>query len=443
MLERVIQALEGRPGVDDWLVRRVRAESTQYYLIGKVPENRRSARTEVLEIEVHHDHPSRQGAPSRGSASVMLLPDELDRAAERVDEAVFMAGLADNPPYGLPGPATYPQVLVADRLLLIEPERVAQDLADQLLSAVSHEPGITLASAEMLLDRHVVTLRNSRGISAEQEDTSLLVDLVLLARDTATGQETEAHFEVRRRALETLDLAAIVRQQAQYARDTLRAREPTTGRLATIVSGDALQSLLTGMFISPLVFRSAAQFKYQGLSPWEIGASIYGDAEVRGDPLTMYANAILPWGTRSAAFDGEGLPGRRLLVIEHGVLRQFWASQRYAEYLNVPPTGEFGNLELSPGSMAFADMWEQDGILCHVVAFSSMTPDPVTGNFVAEIRLGYERRGHELQPIKGGSLSGNLFADLAGARLSQETVFHGHYLGPEAIRFPALTVSGG
>lgn len=442
MRDSLLQTLEHTRGVDDWRLRRTVSTSTQYYLARREPENARSARSERLEVEVYNDHPAHHGGePSRGSASATLLPGEDAHVDARVEEAVFMAGLTDNPPYGLPGPAVYPQVLTADRMLEVEPARVARELAGQLLEALDREPGVSLASAEFLLDRQEVALQNSRGAHGEETGTSLLVDFVLLAQDDA-GQETEAHVEVRRRALEGVDLGELVRRQAQYARDTLRAEEPTTGRFPVIVSGEALHQLLCGMFISPLAFRSGAPYKHQGLSPWEVGQSTYDHASPTGDPLTVYANAVLPWGLRSAAFDQDGLPGQRLLVIEHGVLRNFWAPQRYAEYLQVPPTGAFGNLELEPGSMPIADMWQGVGALYHVVAFSSMSPDPVTGNFVGEIRLGYERRGDELRPIKGGSLSGNLFSDLAHARLSQETVMLGDYLGPEAVRFSELTVSG-
>ena len=444
MLEQVMRTLDQHPGVHDWLIRHLRSASTQYYLAGGSPENARTSESERLEVEVHNDHPAqRGGGPSRGSASITLLPAEALRVSERIEQAVFMAGLTDNPPYGLPGPAVYPSVLTADRLLEVEPARIARDLGEQVRAAVAAERDVSLASAEFFIDRITLTLVNSRGIRAEREGTSLLADLVLLARDPATNAETEAHVEVRRRALEQLDLAALARRQAQYARDTLRDGVPATGRFPVIVSGDALHHLLGGHGLSPFAFRSSAQYKYQQLSPWEVGRSIFGDVTPTGDPLTVYANAILPWGTRSAPFDDEGHPGQRLLILEHGVLQSFWATQRYAEYLGLPPTGSFGNLEVLPGSMPFADMWGGDGSLLHVVAFSAMSPDPVTGNFVGEIRLGYEKRGGEVRPIKGGSLSGNLFADLAAARFSPETVMLGDYLGPQAARFPALTVSGG
>lgn len=442
MRDRLRKALEKACGVDDWRLRRVVATSTQYYLARREPENARSARSERLEVEVYSDHPAAQGGQmSRGSASVTLLPGEEAMAGERIREAAFMASLTDNPPFNLPGPAVYPQVLTADRRLETDPAHVAADLADQLLAAVAHEPGIALASAELFIDRHEVSFENSRGAQGQATFTSLLLDFVLLARDDA-GHETESHIELRRRSLEGVDVEALVRRQAQYARDGLRASEPQTGRFPVIISGDALRQLFGTETLSPIALRSGARFKFQGMTPWEVGSSIYSGAEVTGDPLTVYANAVLPWGLASAPFDEDGLPGTRLLVIEHGILRHFWAPQRYAEYLKVPPTGAFGNLEVMPGSLPVADMWQGVGPLYHIVAFSSLMPDPVSGSFVGEVRLGYERRGNELRPVKGGSVSGNLFTDLAGARFSQETAMLGDYSGPEAVRFPALTVSG-
>jgi predicted Zn-dependent protease len=442
MRDRLLQALERACGVDDWRLRHVTLSSTQYYLARREPENRRSARSERLELEVYNDHPAAAGgAMSRGSASVTLLPGEEAAADERVGQAVFMASLADNPPFGLPGPAVYPQVLTADRMLETDPAGVARELAEQLAAAVDREPGVSLASAEFFVDREEVTFENSRGAHGQAAFTSLLVDLVLLARDDE-GHETESHVEVRRRALEEVDLPGLVHRQAQFARDGLRAGEPGTGRFPVLITDDALRQVFGTETFSPLALRSGARFKFQGLTPWEIGASVYDGAEPTGDPLTVYANAVLPWGLASAPFDDDGVPATRLLIIEHGVLRHFWAPQRYAEYLKLPPTGAFGNLEVLPGSMAVADMWQGLGPLYHIVAFSSMMPDPVTGNFVGEIRLGYERRGNELRPVKGGSVSGNLFTDLAAARFSRETVMLGDYLGPQAVRFRELTVSG-
>jgi predicted Zn-dependent protease len=156
----------------------------------------------------------------------------------------------------------------------------------------------------------------------------------------------------------------------------------------------------------------------------------------------MYSNAVLPFGTHSSRFDSDGSPGQRRSIVNHGVLERFWARQRYAQYLQVPATGNFANMEIAAGSHRFADLMQGDGPLYHIVAFSAMSPDPITGDFVGEIRLGYELQGGQAHPIKGGSISGNLFAALSTAQFSQETVFLGNYLGPRCMRFPNITVAG-
>ena len=75
-------------------------------------------------------------------------------------------------------------------------------------------------------------------------------------------------------------------------------------------------------------------------------------------------------------------------------------------------------------------------------AFSWLTPDQARGNFGSEIRVGYLFDKGMRTPIKGGTVSGNVFTALGTARYSRETVFRGDYLGPAAVRFTGLTVAG-
>jgi predicted Zn-dependent protease len=83
-----------------------------------------------------------------------------------------------------------------------------------------------------------------------------------------------------------------------------------------------------------------------------------------------------------------------------------------------------------------------DGPVYEIVAFSSFNPDPVTGDFVSEVKLGYRHDARGVTPIKGGSLSGNLFDALADVRFSRETYTDGTYHGPAALRCAQLTLAG-
>jgi PmbA protein len=136
------------------------------------------------------------------------------------------------------------------------------------------------------------------------------------------------------------------------------------------------------------------------------------------------------------------VPAQRVEIINRGILSRFWATQRHAEYLDIAATGAFGNMEIAPGSTPFEGLFRGEGPTYHIVAFSAMDPDPLTGNFVGEIRLGYEIEKGQRSPIRGGSISGNLFEVLAKATLSSETMFMGDYLGPRGMRFAQITVAG-
>lgn len=440
MLDRVVNALRRQDGVDDWQVRHIRTNSWQHYVIGSRPESRRQVTSEQALVAVMNHHPPAKGGDGlmRGRAEVTLLPTDLHRLPQKLSEAVFMASLADNPLYDLPGPADYPVVDLADPEMQTAPRQVAERMVQQLTDSLADERDVRLSSAEVFVEESQIAIENSRGVKGSKVQTEMLLDFVLLA--TGMNDEMEAHIAYERRRAADLDLPTLARRRAQFARDAIVAGTPKTGTFPVVVSEDALVELLMSSGYSPLILRSSAQMKYQKLTTWEVGESVF-PRQPSGDPFTVYSNALLPFGTRSNTFDQEGLPGQRLMIIEDGVLSRLWAQQRYAQYLTIPATGDFGNMEIAAGSVPFADLLA-GGPLYHIVSFSAMSPDPLTGDFVGEIRLGYEIDEGKQRPIRGGSISGNLLAVLAEARFSKETAFLGDYLGPRAVRFPQVTVAG-
>lgn len=470
-LETVSQALERQPGVSDWQAQKTTQRSAQLFLIGSQTETRRLVDTEQVQVQVYNDHP-RQTQPSaataeakavpqevlagqqtlssnvhrrtaRGATSRVLLPEEIgdqSRLQRALEEAVFIAGLTDNPLYSLPKPprAGFPAVETVDRALAASDEaRLAalEALHERLLAAVAIEPGIRLSSAELSATASEIALRNSRGIRVSHSETEVFCDLVLLASDGAQTAEFQAM--PQRRRLADLDIEETVRRAARFARDSLRVSLTPTHEGPVVISGEALIDLF-----SPLIFHSSARAAYQSLSRFTVGASICGYNQIQGDQLTFISNALLPYGLASAPLSDDGLPGERVVLVQDHQVSAFWAEQRYADYLNMRPTGSFANIEILPGAHAIQDMLDKRQPVYHLVAFSWLNPDELTGDFVAEIKLGYRLEHGQITPIKGGSLSGNLFDALAQVRLSRETQFTGGYIGPQAMRFERLTIAG-
>jgi predicted Zn-dependent protease len=457
MLDLITGALGRQSGVSDWTVRRRHSRSVQLYLIGRSIENVREVETEEYDLDVYNDHPfpshmkgAGGEAPSgsaRGAASIKLVPADKPNLKARIEDAVTMASLTHNRHFALPESTEYPDVPLADPSLahLASSREAAGAFADEIWGLVEREDGIRLSAAELFLTVTDVELWNSRGVRAGSSGTRVLSEIVLLAR--GEGADEAEHFrQLESRRLVDLRLEHNVPEAARFARDTLRSRAPKTRTGPVVLTGEALITLFEAF-----TFQASARAAYMKLTSLEPGQSVLGDREAKGDLLTLRSNALREFAIGSHRFDGDGVPGQDVLLIENGVLRQRIAGQRYGQYLGVPITGEAGTTEVGAGTTPLPQLLRGDGPVLHVVKFSSPEVDPVTGDFGSEIRLAYEVNGDSVEPVKGGSVSGNVFDAFADAQFSSDTTSliaagfsagGGDYFGPEAIRFASLRIAG-
>jgi predicted Zn-dependent protease len=448
--DALAEVLATTPGADDWQILAQHDEEAQLYLIGSRVEARRHVGNERARVILYNDHASHdadaeadaEGGETRvrGVTALSLLASDVEDLGlldGRLRDAVTMAGLTDNPYYALPDPPTsdFPRVETSDPALAGDMDAALDDARARLEAAVASQPNIRLSSAEFYATRSTNELRTSRNLTGSYAGTLVSLDLVLFAQDG--DAEAEMHAELTRRRLDDLQIEGTVQAYSTFARDSLRAVLPGTHRGAVILSGEALSNLF-----QPLTFHASARAAYQQMSRLQAGESITPEPP-RGDRLTLLSDATRPYGLKTAPFDEDGVPASRIAVVEDGLLSRNWADARYAAYLDIPPTGAFANLTITPGSRSLETLRDaSDGTVYEVVAFSFLSPDPVSGDFVAEIKLGYRHDASGTVPIKGGSLSGNLFAALGEAYFSSETYSDGTYFGPAGIRFGELAIAG-
>ena len=443
MERRLIDALERHPQVHDWTVRHQVGAEAQVYLAGSALEAVRSTSREAYQVDCFHDHVV-DGEPMRGTATLPVTRDEIDRFPELLEEAIFMAGLVHNPPWPLPEPVVHPEVALADASVAdpAEAVAVAHDAMDEVMTLTSDLAGVQLSAGELFVSTVQEEIANSRGLRGEARSTRVLLELAL-----RSDGEREAEFfrQLKARRIDDLHLPELVSHGAQLARDATRARAPRTRVGPVVISDMALEQLMSNVVSQEGAYlaQTSAATAYAGLSGFEIGEPVYGGVEPSGDLLTLRANARRPYGVLSYRFDTDGLPAQDLLLIENGILRARSATQRYAHYMSLPATGRPGVAEISPGPTPLRDLLAPtDGQILHVVAFSAPNIDAVSGDFGMEIRIGYAIGPAGTEPITGGSVSGNLFEAMAAARFSAETAEHASVAGPRAIRFERLQIAG-
>lgn len=451
MDRRLTDALDRHPQVSEWSIRRQRGDDTQIYLTAGAVEAVRQVEREAYEVQVHVDRETPEG-PTRGTATLPVEQDDVPRFAQLLDEAVAIAGLVRNPPWTLADPpSSYPEVALADGALATPADATAagRDAVELIRSRTDGVPGIRLSAAELFLTAVEEELATSRGISATARSTRVLLELVLLA----AGDTDEAEFirTTEARRVDDLGLDELLDEGITLAADATRARMPGSRTGPVVVSGMALEQLMSGGVLGgegAYLAQTSASTAYAGLSRLTVGESVYLDREPTGDLLTLRANARHPFGVPSYRFDEDGLPAADVPVVERGILVGLTATQRYAQYLGVPATGRPGIAEVEAGRTPLADLLAVDGPVIHVLAFSAPNVDLVTGNFGMEIRIGYEVGGgngrdrrHRV-PVKGGSVTGNLFEAMAAARFSSETAIGPSFAGPAAIRLEEVRIAG-
>ncbi|HEY7848720.1 MAG TPA: metallopeptidase TldD-related protein, partial [Ktedonobacterales bacterium] len=421
--QRLADTLRATPAVDAWQVATTRREEAQVYLIGaEIEEARRVVSSEDSSVTLHNLHTphaaetpdaqqaeqAQQGA-ALGATTLTILSDEAadsSRLAARLRDGALMASLTDNQPFTLPAaPARgFPVVEAEDLTLGASLEAAVERAGQQLQAALRLTPGVRLGSAEIYATRAHHTLINSQGLSASKRETSAFLDLVLIAGEGERA--AEFHAELRRRRLSDLHVERMIAAYGAFALHALHATAPDAWEGPVILSGEAAAQLFNPVFGGPIVAHTSGEMAYQKLSRLAVGEFITPE-EPRGDRLTLTSDATRPYGSRTSAYDSSGVPAQQATLIEQGVFKRPWAEAKYAQYLGLEATGDLGNLTVNRGSTPLERLRSADqGPVYEVVAFSLFNPDPVTGDFSSEIRLGYRYDAAGVRPIKGGSLVG-------------------------------------
>lgn len=426
---RILRDALGRNrSVVGWSMERTLTRSSELYLAGTRIESTRHTEELRLAATLYVRNGDRMG-----SASLELAPGEVADAEARVEESVELARAAAFEPYQLPGPAPLPEVATIDSEIVDHPDGMLDALRGRLIDAVDQEERTRLASAEFFLFHDEVLLENSEGLTADRSGTRATCEIVLLS--TGEGnREAEGWRLTRRRRGEDLEIEHRVSRLSEETRDATRAEPTPTWEGPVLLGAEHVRN-----FFDPLIVQASAESAYDGTSHRKPGAP-YLEGEVRGDRLSVATDATLPYGTQSASCDDDGVPARRVLLIDDGIFQRRWGTQRYASYLGTDPTGSFSNLVVEPGNTSDADLGAGPDLL-EVRRFSWLNPRQ-TGDLSSEIRFGYLRRGGRRIPIRGGLLTGDVFAALADCRLARETAFAGNAQVPVRIRFNRLRTVG-
>ena len=154
------------------------------------------------------------------------------------------------------------------------------------------------------------------------------------------------------------------------------------------------------------------------------GLSVYKDQigkQVASKLVTVIDDGTMPFKRGSHAFDDEGTPTQRTVLIDEGVLKSYMADKKSALKFGMSSTGNgrrqtyrhapmvrMTNTYVASGSEDPAKILKDTSWGLFVASVGGGQVDTVSGNFVFHVREAYLIRNGELaEPVASAMLSGN------------------------------------
>lgn len=288
-------------------------------------------------------------------------------------------------------------------------------------------------------------LANSHGFVGEYWRSYCSVAAIPIAQDANGAMQRDYWFSVAR-SLSRLEAAEKVGTiAAQRTLRRLGAKKTKTAKVPVV--------------FDPMVANSILDHIFEGVN----GDSVYRGAsflagklgeKIAGDQVTIIDDGTMPGGFGTSPFDGEGVPSRRTVVVENGVLKSYLLNTYTAKKLGLKTTGNAsrglagtpgigpGNYFLQAGTKTPKEIIAAIPEGLYVTEFLGHGVNLVTGDYSRGASGLWISGGELTYPVEEITVAGNLkdlFFNIS--EIGNDLEFRGSVASP-TIRVDGLIVGG-
>ena len=356
-----------------------------------------------------------------GEDAAAGLPDEAP-PAEEID-----LGLFDATPAALP---------TRER---IERARRAEAAALDASPEITNSQGGTYGS-----DEGFVVLANTNGFMGSYRSSGVAISVVPVAQ--RNGNMERDYWYTNGRGLgDLLEPEEVGRIAAERTLRRLGARKVPTCEVPVVFDPETAAELLGTLFrglSGYSVFRNATFLKDKVGQP------------VASPLITVIDDGRRPRGLGSRPFDGEGLPTRRNVPLEEGVVRHFLCDSYSARKIGARATGSArrgvgggpsvgaGNLSFAPGATPPEQILGEVERGLYVTDLIGFGVDLVSGDYSQGAVGHWIEKGRLVHPVHEVTIAGNLKQMLLDVdAMGSDLVWRSSSAAP-TLRIRRMTVSG-
>lgn len=291
-------------------------------------------------------------------------------------------------------------------------------------------------------------LVNSRGFVGEYRRSYCGFSTQPIAQDEK-GMQRNYWFS-NARTVKNLDSPeAVGKEAARRTLQRLGARQVKTQKAPVVFSPEIAKSIIGNIFEAAngdSIYRNASFFS--GL----LGEQVAGENITVIDDGTLVFDGVGGFGTRP--FDGEGLPTRRTVLVERGVLKSYVTNTYTARKLGLQSTGNAsrglagnpgigaGNFFLEPGTQTPEQIIGDIKSGLYVTETMGFGVNLVTGDYSQGASGLWIENGEIAYPVEEITIAGNLkdmYKNIVA--IGNDLVFHGASAAP-TIRVEGMMIAG-
>jgi PmbA protein len=384
-----------------------------------------------------------------GSAYTSDLTE--DGISRMVEAAIELSGVTTEDPFaGLPDRRDLGKL--DDDLQLFRPS-VAELKADWKIgqatkaeaAALSADPRIINSEGGSYSTRLSRTVfANSLGFLGSYDSSTCSISAVPVARDAASMQR-DYWYSIARDADGLEAPEEVGRRAAERVLRRLGARKVPTQKVPVVFDQRVARSLVDNIFEA---VTGDSVYRGESFLAGKLGQ------KVASEDVTIIDDGTIPALFGSSPFDDEGVPSRRTVVIERGILRSWLLNSYTGRKLSMRTTGNaargitgnagvgHGNIFLQPGSTrpgAIIESVQNGFFVTELIGFGVNT---VTGDYSRGAAGMWIENGRLAYPVHEVTVASTLQEMLLGIEaIGSDLEFRGSVAAPTLL-IREMTVSG-
>ena len=368
-----------------------------------------------------------------------------------VRSALDLAAITTEDPHaGLPEPEELGQIstdlrLYDDSIARMQTEwKIAQALRAEE-TALSADPRIQNSEGASF-ETHLCTRAfvNSRGFAGSYRTSTCGLSAIPVAKENGS-MERDYWYTSAREASRLESPEEVGRRAAERALRRLGARKVATQKVPVIFEPRAARNLLGDLFDA---VNGGAIYRHASFLAGKLGEKIGSDA------LTVIDDATLPGLFGTSPFDDEGVPSRRTVVIERGVLKSYLLNTYTARKLGLKTTGSAsrglaGNASVGPGNFYLEAGTRSEPELIgtvrqglYITELIGASANTVTGDYSSGAAGLWIENGELAYPVSGITVAGNLAQMLLDLEQAASNLEFRASIAAPSFLIREMTVSG-